>query len=130
MFGFEELCGRPVAAADYIGLCNIFHTLVLKGVPIFSAANRNEAYRCAPLLGLVPPLKVLLPRCCCATWVIHRLRRWVRCKLCCHCVVQEHPVVLTQDAAFDTLLSRSAARSRMHRGAPKCKSVCWVLAGF
>ena len=48
MFPFEELCGRPVAAADYIGLCKIFHTLVLKGVPIFNAANRNEAYRCAP----------------------------------------------------------------------------------
>ena len=49
MFPFEDLCGRPVAAADYIGLCKIFHTLVLKGVPIFNAANRNEAYRCAVL---------------------------------------------------------------------------------
>ncbi len=45
LFPFEELCGRPVAAADYIGLARRFHTLVLRGVPIFSAANRNEAYR-------------------------------------------------------------------------------------
>ena len=34
-----------MAAADYIGLTKCFHTLVLRGVPVFSAANRNEAYR-------------------------------------------------------------------------------------
>jgi predicted ATPase len=45
MFSFQDLCGKPVAAADYIGLCNHFHTLVLKGVPIFTGANRQEGYR-------------------------------------------------------------------------------------
>lgn len=45
MFSFMDLCGKPVAAADYIALCNRFHTLILTGVPIFKGANRQEGYR-------------------------------------------------------------------------------------
>ena len=33
---FEELCGRPVAAADYIALATKFHTLALDGIPVFT----------------------------------------------------------------------------------------------
>lgn len=47
MFPFMDLCGKPVAAADYIALCDHFHTLVLKGVPIFKGSNRQEGYRSA-----------------------------------------------------------------------------------
>ena len=47
MFSFMDLCGKPVAAADYIALCDHFHTLVLKGVPIFRGSNRQEGYRSA-----------------------------------------------------------------------------------
>ena len=47
MFSFMDLCGKPVAAADYIALCAHFHTLVLKGVPVFKGANRQEGYRSA-----------------------------------------------------------------------------------
>ena len=45
MFSFMDLCGKPVAAADYIALCERFHTLILKGVPVFKGANRQEGYR-------------------------------------------------------------------------------------
>ena len=47
MFSFMDLCGKPVAAADYIALCAHFHTLVLKGVPVFKGSNRQEGYRSA-----------------------------------------------------------------------------------
>jgi len=45
MFPFMDLCGKPVAAADYIALCDSFHTLVLKGVPMFTGSKRQEGYR-------------------------------------------------------------------------------------
>lgn len=53
MFNFQDLCGKPVAAADYIGLTDKFHTLVLKGVPVFTSANRTEAYRFLTLVDVL-----------------------------------------------------------------------------
>ncbi|PWA94085.1 AFG1-like ATPase family protein [Artemisia annua] len=44
-FPFEELCDKPLGAADYFGLCKNFHTLALDGVPIFGLHNRTAAYR-------------------------------------------------------------------------------------
>ncbi|XP_022868486.1 AFG1-like ATPase isoform X2 [Olea europaea var. sylvestris] len=44
-FHFEELCDRPLGAADYFGLFKKFHTLALEGVPIFGLHNRTAAYR-------------------------------------------------------------------------------------
>ncbi len=35
-FGFEELCGRPLGAADYIAIGQAFHTVFLEGVPAMS----------------------------------------------------------------------------------------------
>lgn len=31
-FDFADLCGRPLAAADYLALTDRFHTMVLSGV--------------------------------------------------------------------------------------------------
>ncbi len=59
MFSFMDLCGKPVAAADYIALCAHFHTLVLKGVPIFKGSNRQEGYRSAAPIPL--PCRHILP---------------------------------------------------------------------
>ncbi|CAL5221501.1 g3705 [Coccomyxa viridis] len=53
MFSFMDLCGKPVAAADYIALCAHFHTLVLKGVPIFKGSNRQEGYRFLTLVDVL-----------------------------------------------------------------------------
>ncbi|CAL8468725.1 g8265 [Coccomyxa elongata] len=53
MFPFEDLCGKPVAAADYIALAHAYHTLVLRSVPVFTAANRNEAYRFLTLVDVL-----------------------------------------------------------------------------
>ena len=45
LFSFQELCDKPLAAADYIALASAFNTVALTGVPRFGAANRAAAYR-------------------------------------------------------------------------------------
>lgn len=48
-FTFAELCDRPVAAADYIALCDEFHTILARGTA--TASTRQSS--CAP--GFVCP---------------------------------------------------------------------------
>lgn len=50
---FEELCGRPLGAADYIALAGDKHTLFLAGVPKFSGATKTEAYRFVTLIDVL-----------------------------------------------------------------------------
>eukprot|EP00894_Picocystis_sp_ML_P001116 jgi/Pico_ML_1/51633/g2627.t1 len=50
---FAELCDRPLAAADYIALCDRFTTVAIDDVPIFTAANRNTAYRFIQFIDIV-----------------------------------------------------------------------------
>ncbi|KAL7093214.1 hypothetical protein ACP275_11G029400 [Erythranthe tilingii] len=52
-FPFEELCDRPLGAADYFGLFKKFHTLALDGVPIFGLSNRTAAYRFVTLVDVM-----------------------------------------------------------------------------
>ncbi|KAK4404423.1 AFG1-like ATPase, partial [Sesamum angolense] len=52
-FPFEELCDRPLGAADYFGLCKNFHTLALEGVPIFGLSNKTAAYRFVTLVDVL-----------------------------------------------------------------------------
>ncbi|PWA72952.1 AFG1-like ATPase family protein [Artemisia annua] len=52
-FPFEELCDKPLGAADYFGLCKNFHTLALDGVPIFGLHNRTAAYRFVTLVDVM-----------------------------------------------------------------------------
>ena len=42
---FEDLCGKPYGAADYIALGDRFHTLVLDGIPIMGEQHRNQVKR-------------------------------------------------------------------------------------
>ncbi len=44
-FSFNELCGQPLGAADYLALAEQFHTLVLDDVPVIGEGQRNEAKR-------------------------------------------------------------------------------------
>ncbi|KXZ44587.1 hypothetical protein GPECTOR_65g205 [Gonium pectorale] len=53
LFAFPDLCGRPLGAADYLALAGSFHTLALRGVPVFGAANRTEAYRFVTLIDVL-----------------------------------------------------------------------------
>jgi predicted ATPase len=60
MFGFRELCGRALGAADYIALAEAYHTLALSDVPVFTAANRAEAYRFVTLVDVMYEHRVRL----------------------------------------------------------------------
>ncbi|CAI0427667.1 unnamed protein product [Linum tenue] len=52
-FQFEELCDRPLGAADYFGLFKNFHTLALEGIPILGLHNRTAAYRFVTLVDVM-----------------------------------------------------------------------------
>ncbi|XP_066348480.1 uncharacterized protein [Miscanthus floridulus] len=52
-FPFEDLCDRPLGAADYFGLFKKFHTLALDGVPKFGSSNRTAAYRFVTLIDVM-----------------------------------------------------------------------------
>ncbi|XP_059460077.1 uncharacterized protein LOC132189371 isoform X1 [Corylus avellana] len=59
-FPFEELCDRPLGAADYFGLFKNFHTLALEGVPILGLHNRTAAYRFVTLVDVMYDSKARL----------------------------------------------------------------------
>ncbi len=44
-FTFEQLCGAPLAANDYLAIARAFHTVIIDDVPVMDEANRNEAKR-------------------------------------------------------------------------------------
>ena len=50
---FEELCAKNLGAADYIALAGAFHTLALRGIPIFGSSTRSEAYRFVTLIDVL-----------------------------------------------------------------------------
>ena len=51
-FRFEELCGRPLAAPDYLALARTFHTVFLDDVPRLTEERRNEARRLITLVDV------------------------------------------------------------------------------
>lgn len=44
-FSFADLCAGPLGAADYLEIAARFHTVVLAGIPVMSAEQRDEARR-------------------------------------------------------------------------------------
>jgi cell division protein ZapE len=44
-FTFDELCARPLAAADYLKIAHEFHTIILDHIPVMDFSRRNEAKR-------------------------------------------------------------------------------------
>jgi cell division protein ZapE len=44
-FSFHDLCGVPLAAADYLKLAHEFHTVVLDHIPVMDYDRRDEAKR-------------------------------------------------------------------------------------
>jgi cell division protein ZapE len=44
-FGFDDLCGAPLAGSDYLRIAREFHTVVLDRVPAMDYDRRNEAKR-------------------------------------------------------------------------------------
>jgi cell division protein ZapE len=44
-FGFDELCAQPLGPADFLALCQTFHTFIVEGIPVMNRRLRNEARR-------------------------------------------------------------------------------------
>lgn len=44
-FSFAELCKSPLGPADYITICNTYHTIFVEGIPQLSIYQKNEARR-------------------------------------------------------------------------------------
>jgi len=45
MFSYQQLCDQALGAADYIALCNAYHTIAVDGLPIVDSDNKASAYR-------------------------------------------------------------------------------------
>jgi cell division protein ZapE len=59
-FSFEELCARPLGAADYLEIAERFHTVLLENIPRLSPSNREEAARFRTLIDALYEAKVKL----------------------------------------------------------------------
>ncbi len=59
-FAFADLCERPLGAADYLAIAELYHTVVLAGVPTMGPAKRNEAARFVTLVDALYEHKVNL----------------------------------------------------------------------
>jgi cell division protein ZapE len=44
-FDFDQICGGPRSAADYIEIARCFHTVIVSGVPVLTRETENEARR-------------------------------------------------------------------------------------
>jgi cell division protein ZapE len=49
-FGFDDLCARPLAAADYLAIAHAYHTVLIDHVPRLGPAERNQARRFVVLI--------------------------------------------------------------------------------
>jgi len=59
-FTFEDLCARPLGAADYLEVAERFHTVLLENIPRLTPVNREEAARFRTLIDALYEAKVKL----------------------------------------------------------------------
>jgi cell division protein ZapE len=59
-FSFEELCARPLAAADYLAIAECFAAVIVEGIPRLSPQQRNEAQRFHILIDALYEARTLL----------------------------------------------------------------------
>ncbi len=59
-FSFDEICRRPLGAADYLAIAERFHTLVVDHIPALGEGERNEARRFITLVDALYDMRVKL----------------------------------------------------------------------
>ena len=59
-FAFDDLCRRPLGAADYLEIAAEFGTVLVDRIPVLNAAERNEAKRFIMLIDAFYDLKIKL----------------------------------------------------------------------
>ena len=59
-FSFDDLCDRPLGAADYIRIARAFHTIVIDTIPVLDPSQRNQARRLVWLIDALYERKVKL----------------------------------------------------------------------
>ncbi len=59
-FQFDELCARPLAAADYLAIAERFAAVILEGIPSLEPRQRNEARRFHILIDALYEARTLL----------------------------------------------------------------------
>jgi len=55
---FTELCARPLWTNDYLKLTQVFHTLLIRNIPILSQRNKTEARRFITLIDTLYDHKI------------------------------------------------------------------------
>jgi cell division protein ZapE len=59
-FSFDEICRRPLGAADYLAVAERFHTLIVDRIPALRPDERNEARRFITLVDALYDMRVKL----------------------------------------------------------------------
>ena len=59
-FHFDDLCARPLAAADYLAIAERFAVVILEGIPRLEPRQRNEAQRFHILIDALYEARTLL----------------------------------------------------------------------
>uniref|UniRef100_A0A914VPB0 AFG1-like ATPase n=1 Tax=Plectus sambesii TaxID=2011161 RepID=A0A914VPB0_9BILA len=57
---FADVCGQPLGAMDYLVLARVFHTVLLRNIPVFGESHLNEARRFITLIDTFYDQKVRL----------------------------------------------------------------------
>ena len=60
VFSFKKLCAEARGAPDYLAIARYYHSVIIVGIPVLSAENRNEAARFVTLIDALYEYKVKL----------------------------------------------------------------------
>ncbi|CAD5211615.1 unnamed protein product [Bursaphelenchus xylophilus] len=54
---FQELCDKPLGATDYLAIARVFHTVLIKDVPVFTRQNLSASRRFITLIDTLYDLR-------------------------------------------------------------------------
>jgi len=55
---FTEMCGRPLWTNDYLKITQVFHTVLIRNIPVLSQKNKSEARRFITLIDTLYDHKI------------------------------------------------------------------------